>query len=137
MPNLNVYLIFNGNAREAMNFYKDAIGGELQVMSVGDSPMKEKMPPEMHSQVMHARLQNDALVLLASDNMGGPDVTPSTSVSLALNVNNVEEAEKAFAKLSEGGQVTMPLSETFWATRYGQVTDKYGFQWLVNLEKKM
>ncbi|MCW3461863.1 VOC family protein [Chitinophaga nivalis] len=135
MAQANVYLIFNGNCREAMHFYKEALGGELNITTMGDSPMKDQVPPEIHPQVMHAMLQNDSIVLLASDGAMGQPVTLGNAITLALQATSVEEAEHFFTALSKGGTTTMPMQETYWALRYGQLTDRFGVQWLINLSK--
>ncbi|MBV8254168.1 MAG: VOC family protein [Chitinophaga sp.] len=137
MSVLNAYLTFNGNCAEAMNFYKGIMGGELHIMSVKDSPMKDQMPEEFHNQVMHAMLQNGDLRLMSSDVMNGAPVVTGSNVSLTLSSTDVDEAEKYFNGLADGGKVTMPLGETFWAKRFGMLTDKYGFNWMINVDKPM
>ncbi|PSL48744.1 PhnB protein [Chitinophaga niastensis] len=137
MSTLNVYLVFDGNTREAMTYYKEAIGGDLKIMTVGESPMKDHMPPEMHGQVMHALLQTPSFTLMASDGMMGKPPVNGDSVALAFGVTSNDDAENVFAKLSDGGNVTMPIQETFWAYRYGQLTDKFGINWMVNYNKPM
>ena len=137
MATLTAYLVFHNNCREAMNFYQKVFGGDLRVMSMGDSPMKDQMPPEMQNLVMHAYLMAPGFALMASD--GRPDHPPvnGDSVSLAIGVNSVEEAEKIYKELSDGGRITMELQETFWAHRYGQLADKYGINWMVSYNKPM
>ncbi|RAJ86007.1 PhnB protein [Chitinophaga dinghuensis] len=137
MSVLNAYLTFNGNCAEAMNFYKDIIGGELQVMSVKDSPMKDQVPEAFHNQVMHAYLQKGDLKLMASDAMNGDPVTTGSNVSLALGSDDVNEADQIFNGLSAGGKITMPMGETFFAKRFGMLTDKYGLNWMINVDKPM
>ena len=120
-----------------MNYYHEILGGDLKVMTMGDSPMKDQMPPEAANMVMHAFLQTPGFALMASDGMTGPAPVNGDSVQLALGVDSVEEAERLFSKLSAGGSVQMPIQETFWAHRYGQLTDKYGIHWMVSYNKPM
>ncbi|WP_291910974.1 VOC family protein [Chitinophaga sp. CB10] len=137
MSTLNAYLTLNGNCAEAMNFYKSVVGGELFLMTVKDSPMKDEVPAQFQDAVMHAALRNGDFSLMASDSMHQGLVTFGNSVSLTLSCGDEAEAEKLFSGLSAGGAVTMPLQETFWAKRFGMFTDKFGFNWMVNVEKPM
>jgi PhnB protein len=134
---LTAYLVFGNNCREAMNYYHEILGGDLKIMTLGDSPMKEQMPPDTHNLVMHAYLQTPGFDLMASDGMTGPPPVNGDSVELALGVTSVEEADRLFGKLSEGGAIKMPIQETFWAHRYGQLTDKFGIHWMVSYNKPM
>ena len=129
MAQLNPYLQFNGNCREAMDFYRDCLGGELWLQTFGESPMAQEMPAEMHNRVLHAQLGGGGMVLMASDAMG--DQTPSQGgpVVLCLNSQDREEIKAYFAKLAVGATVTQPLSETFFGL-YGGLTDRYGIAWM-------
>jgi len=131
MKTLNTYLNFDGNAREAMEFYKTCLGAELQIMAFGDSPMQA--PPGAEKRVMHARLTKGPLTLMASDTMPGMPFQHGNNFSLAIECETPEEVDKIFAALSAGGKVTMPVQETFWAKRFGMLTDKFGVAWLVNV----
>lgn len=134
---LTTYLTFGTNCREAMNFYKGIFGGELQIMTMGEAPDSDKQPPEAKDLVMHAYLKAPGFELMASDSMMGQTPKNGDSVTLTLGANSNEEAEKLFSALSAGGKVTMPLEETFWAHRFGMLTDKYGFPWMVSFNKPM
>jgi PhnB protein len=130
---LDPYLAFNGNCAEAMRFYERAIGGKLDVMSFGSSPMCNDFPADSHHLVMHACLSNDQVRLMASDTPPGmPFNGASGSVSLAISYDDNAEAERVFNALAEGGQVSMPFEPAFWAERFGAVTDRFGTSWLVN-----
>lgn len=138
MAHIVAYLTFNGQAREAMEFYKTTLGGDLQVMPFSDMPPSEGMQitEETKDRVMHANLaDNKGLHLMASDSMPGYEVVNGSSVSLSLHAADIPEAEKLFNGLSDGGQITMPLAETFWATRFGMFTDRFGIPWMVNCDK--
>lgn len=129
------YLNFNGNAAEALAFYSKALeGGVLFQQSFGESPMDA--PPEMKDKIMHATFQAGELSFMVSDCMPGQAVVPGTNVSLSLNFSDLESIEKAFAALSEGAAITMPLQDTFWGARFGMLTDKFGFHWMFNHDIK-
>jgi PhnB protein len=132
---LNPYLVFNGQCEEAFRFYAECLGGSIGAMlPFAGTPAEEHVPAEWRNKVMHARLDLGDQVLMGSDDMPGRYQQPA-SFSVALHYNNVEEAERAFARLAEGGRITMPLEKTFWAARFGMFTDRYGVPWMVNCEQ--
>jgi PhnB protein len=133
MKELTAYLNFDGNAREAMEFYKTCLGAKLDIMTFGDSPMQA--PPGSEKRVMHARLTNGSLTLMASDTMPGMPFQQGTNFSLTIECDTPQEVDKLFAALSAGGKVTMPVQETFWASRFGMLTDKFGVNWMLDLGK--
>jgi PhnB protein len=133
MKALNPYLNFDGNAREAMEFYKTCLGAKLGIMTFGDSPMQS--PPGSEKRVMHARLTKGSLTLMASDTMPGMPFQQGTNFSLTIECETPQEVDQVFAALSAGGKVTMPVQETFWAKRFGMLTDKFGVNWMLDLEK--
>ena len=133
-PSLVPYLAFEGNCREAMSFYQSCLGGELHVQSFAGTPAAEGMPEEAQQGVLHARLANDNIVLLASD-AGGHQLTQGNNIALSLHCGSTEEVTACFNKLSEGSTVTMPLAEAFWGATFGMLTDKFGIGWLLNYEK--
>lgn len=129
------YLTYNGNCREAMQFYCDRLGASLQMMMrIGDAPMADQIPADQHERIMHARIQLNGLVLMASDAMSGFPFEGHKGFSLSLNPTEPAEAERLFAALADGGTVTMPLEKTFWARLFGTVTDRFGVPWMVNCE---
>jgi PhnB protein len=138
MASINPYLNFDGNAEEAFNFYKAAFGGEFaNVQRFGDMPGKEKLPKEFHSKIMHIVLpigKDD--VLMASDVVPGmgPAHFAGNNVTISVNVDSEDEARRIFDALSGGGDVTMPLDKTFWGAYFGQLTDKFGIQWMINYD---
>lgn len=131
MSKLIPYLNFEGNCSEAMQFYKDCMGGELTIQTVADSPMASQMPPEMKDFVLHARLEKGDVVIMASD---AQDKTCGDIISLMVQCDSEEEINSYFTGLSEGGTVLMPLEKQFWGATYGQLTDKYGVLWAFNYE---
>ena len=133
---INPYLTsFKGNCREAFEFYAKVLGGKIaMMMTLGESPMAQGAPPEAHGTIIHARLMVGDMVLMGSDAMGeAPEEPKGFSVSLVMH--DPAEAERIFAAFAEGGTVRMALAETFWATRFGMVTDRFGTPWMVNCEK--
>ncbi|MFN2500667.1 MAG: VOC family protein [Pyrinomonadaceae bacterium] len=131
MLGVKPYLSFNGNCKEAIDFYKDALDGEiLFTQSYGESPMKDMGPADY---VMHCTLQVGENHIMACDSP--QPATAGNNVSLAVGVDDVEMADRMFEKMADGGSVTMPMQETFWAARFGMLVDKYGINWMFNCEK--
>ena len=93
MTQINTYLSFNGNCREAMNFYKDCLGGELNLQTIGESPLADKMPAQMKDCILHATLIKDKLVLMGSDMLGEKGLLKGNNVSMAINCSSKEEIE--------------------------------------------
>jgi PhnB protein len=131
--NVQPYLSFEGRAQEAIDFYKSAIGAKVDtIMHFKDAPpeMQSQMSPQSKDKIMHAAFHIGDTQVMASD--GRCTGKPSFSgISLTLNASNNAEAEKLFGALGKGGQVTMPMSETFFAHRFGMVADKFGVNWMV------
>lgn len=126
------YINFQGRTREAMEFYRDLLGGEIvQLMTYGESPMAADMPEESHDGIMHAHLIAHGAELMGAD---GPPPGGGTAnnVSIALNIDDAEEARRIFAGLAAGGEVGMEFQKTFWAEGFGMCVDRYGTGWLVN-----
>ena len=137
MTQINAYLNFNGNCREAMTFYKECLGGELTIQPVEGSPIEAQCPPAMKHQVLHASLLKDSLVLMASD-MTGPDgFIKGNTISLSLNCSSQKEIETFFTKLSSDGHITHPLKKEFWGATFGVLTDKYGIRWMLNYDQNL
>jgi PhnB protein len=133
MPQPIPYLAFNGDCAAAMAFYQQVLGGELFVMTGGDSPMADQIPPEHRHRVIHARLTlDDGLMLYGGDSPATMPYQGMHGVSLSLNYDAAEEGETVFSALADGGRVDMPYAETFWAKRFGMVTDRFGCHWMVN-----
>ena len=135
MTQINAYLFFNGNCREAMTFYKECLGGELTMQTVEGSPAENQMPAEAKQHIMHASLIKDGLVLMGSDMVGPDGVVKGNIISLLLNCSSEEEIKSFFSKLSLGGQIIGPLKEEFWGATFGQLTDKFGMSWMLNYAK--
>ena len=134
---LTPYLVFNGQCKEAFTFYEQVLGGTLEGMQThGDSPMAEQTPPEWRERILHARLVVGDQVLMGSDSP--PDhYDPPKGFSVSLSVDSAAEADRIFEALAEGGTVQMPIQETFWASRFGMLTDRFGIPWMVNCDREV
>ena len=133
---VNPYLFFDGNCREAFAFYEQAIDAKVEsIMTWADGPMADEMPPEAQGLVMHASLLLGDDRIMASDEMPPENYKPMNGIRVVINADGPEDAERFFARLSEGGTVDMPMEETFWAERFGLLTDQFGVPWMVNCDK--
>lgn len=132
MTQINPYLTFSGNCREAMTFYQECLGGELTLLAIKDSPMASQWPAEMQSHILHAGLVKDSLVLLGSDISGPEGIRNGNSVSLSLMCSSEEEINTFASRLSKGGRVTHPL-HAFFDGMLGVLVDKYGMNWILKL----
>jgi PhnB protein len=135
MTQINSYLTFNGNCREAMTFYQECLGGKLSFQTIGDSPISEKMPKQMKNCILHSSLTKEALVLMASDIVSENGLIKGNAVSLSLTCSSKEEIKKCYTKLSSGGSQNHPLKESFWGALLGNLTDKFGNHWILNFNK--
>ncbi len=133
MKGINAYLNFNGNCREAMEFYNRCLGGELQLMPFSGAPMK--VPEGAGNLIIHARLEAQGGVLMASDTMPGMPYQPGNNFWVCLSCTDPPETEKLFTAFSANAKVIMPVQETFWASRFGMLTDQFGVNWMFNCEK--
>jgi PhnB protein len=128
---LNPYVMFDGNAREAMEFYKGVFGGDLSLNTFGEYGAPE---PTVADKVMHAQLETDrGFTLMASDPPPGVDRQPGNNISISLSGEDAGELRGYWEKLSMGGTVTMPLEKQMWGDEFGQVVDKFGISWMVNI----
>jgi PhnB protein len=135
MAHINTYLTFNGNCREAMTFYRDALGGELMFQTIGESPLSAQMPEQMKDSILHSTLMNGALTIMASDMVGEQGIVRGNAVSLMLQCQSEEETRTFYDNLSQGGQATHPLETTFWGALFGGLTDKFSHHWLLIVDK--
>jgi PhnB protein len=131
---LNAYLVFDGQCEAAFKFYEKVLGGKiLGMFTHAGTPAAEHVPPEWLNKIMHVTLKVGDSVLMGSD--APPDrykKPEGFTVNIALN--DVAEAERIFHALAENGTVGMPIQQTFWAERWGMLTDRYGIPWMVNCE---
>ncbi len=130
------YLFFGGRCKEALEFYKKALGAEVEMlMHYKESP--EPTPPGMlaegwENKVMHTSFRVGESTLMASDGCS-PEDGNFAGFSLSITVPSEADADRVFAALSEGGQVKMPLTKTFWSSKFGMLTDRFGLGWMVSV----
>jgi len=134
MTNITAYLTFSGNCAEAMNFYKDCLGGELMLQKVADSPVADKLPVQMREAIVHATLMCGNIVLMATDMVAETGRVKGNAVSLMLNCDSEAEAAEYYKKLSAGGVATHPPEAFYWGAIFGDLTDRYGVNWLIGLK---
>jgi PhnB protein len=127
---LHPYLFFNGNAREAMEFYKGVFGGDLHITNFDDMPSPE-MPDDLKGKVMHAALTGGDVELFSSDS--GQASENAAKIELSLSGDDEEKLTSFFNKLSEGGKIKSALKKEAWGDTFGQFTDKYNIDWMVNI----
>ena len=134
MSQLDTYLFFDGTCAEAMRFYERTLGGKLELMMThAQMPGGcDKMPPGSADRILHARLNLDGRLLMASDSMLGQPYEGMKGFSLSLTYPTAADAQRVFDLLAENGKVIMPVEKTFWAEAFGMLTDRYGTPWMVN-----
>ena len=135
MTQINSYLTFSGNCREAMTFYQKYLDDELVFQTVGESPLSDQMPKQMKDCILHATLTKGNLILMGSDMVPESGLVKGNSVSLSINCDSEEETKKLYKKLSKGGKADHPLEDTFWGALFGDLTDKFGNHWLLNYNR--
>lgn len=130
---LSTYLTFDGNCREAFEFYRAVFGGEFELFSTfGEGPDDMQVAAAQKDKVMHVSLRIGAGVLMGSDNSDyGPPVVVGNNFSLSVPTESRPESDELLAKLADGGTVTMPMADTFWGAYFGMCTDKFGINWMV------
>jgi PhnB protein len=132
---LNTYLFFDGQCEAAFSFYEKLLGGKITAMMPhAGTPAENSVPKEWREKIIHARLVIGDQVLMGSDAPPAHEQQPQ-GFSVSIGVSDPAEAERIFRALEENGKVTMPLGETFWATRFGMLVDRFGIPWMVNCEK--
>ena len=132
---LTTYLNFDGQCEAAFRFYEQCLGGEIEAMLTHkETPAAEHVSEEWQDKIMHARLVVGDAVLMGSDSPPEYFEEPK-GFSVSLQIDDPEEAERIFHALSENGTVRMPIQETFWAARFGMVTDRFGTPWMVDCEQ--
>ena len=133
------YLFFNGRCEEAVEFYRGALGAEVEMMMrYKESPEPPKpgmVPPGFENKIMHTSFRVGQTTVMASD--GCSEEKPAfEGFSLAVSVRDEKEAERVFGALANGGQVRMPLAKTFWSPLFGMVADRFGIGWMVSVPHK-
>lgn len=129
---LNPYLSFKDNAREAMEFYRTVFGGKLTISTFKE--LNASRDPSEDNKIMHSVLEaNNGITFMASDTPAGMDYTPGTNFSMSLSGDNEAELRGYFEELSPGGNITMPLEKAPWGDTFGMLVDRFGVPWLVNI----
>ena len=132
---MNTYVNFAGTCAEAFRFYEKHLGGTVRMMMThGQAPDQGKVSPEMKDAILHAKLSIGGTELMGADI---PSAQPMRSAYLSLGVESDAEAERIFSALSDGGEVFMPMQETFFATRFAQLRDRFGINWMIIHERPM
>jgi PhnB protein len=129
------YLTFNGNCREAMSFYRHCLGGELHFQTIGETPVSEKLSEKMKECILQATLIKDDIVIMATDIVNDEGLLKGNNVSLMLHCQSEDELRNLFRELSYGGEQTHHIENNFWGVLIGNLTDKYGNQWVLNCKK--
>jgi PhnB protein len=134
---IDPYLMFDGCCEEAFKFYERVLAGKIEMMmTYGEAPEDCPSSPEMRDKIMHTSLLVDGQRLMGSDSP--PEYREKAQgFSVSIGVEEAGEAERIFHALAEGGQVTMPIGETFWAIRFGMLVDRFGTPWMVNCSRPM
>jgi PhnB protein len=128
---LNPYISFASNARQALEFYKDVFGGTLALNTYGDYGAKGS--PEADN-IMHGMLETDSgFTLMGADNPAGMELHPGDNMAVSLSGDDADELRGYWAKLSDGGNVSMPLEKQMWGDEFGMCVDKFGISWMVNI----
>ena len=133
---VEAYLMFNGRCEEAVRFYQQALGAQVEMVmrfdEAPDQPPPGMLPPGAEKKIMHSSFRIGETVVMASDGMtlDGPRFQ---GFSLSIAVSDEAEADRVFNALTEGGKVTMPLGRTFWSPRFGMLQDRFGVSWMVNV----
>ena len=131
---LNPYISFDGNARQAMEFYKSVFGGTLTVNTYGE--FGEKEAGEAADKIMHSMLETGSgFTLMGSDTPAGMQRNPGDNVTVSLSGDDAEELRGYWEKLSDGGTVTMPLEKQMWGDEFGMCVDQFGIPWMVNISQ--
>jgi len=133
MMKMNTYVNFHGTCSEAFRYYEKHLGAKIgMIMTHAQSPDQSRVNPEWKDLVLHARISIGDTELMAADI---PNAEPMRSAYLTLKMDSDIEAERVFSALSDGGRVLMPIQETFFASRFGQVRDRFGINWMILHER--
>ena len=130
---LDIYLNYGGNCEQAFRFYEQHLGGKIaMMMRHGEQPDQANVPADWKTAILHARIEIGGTVLMGADI---PGAEPMRSAYLTLSADSAEQAERLYALLSDGGQIFMKMEETFFASRFAQLRDKFGASWMLIHER--
>ncbi|MFL5496817.1 MAG: VOC family protein [Gemmatimonadales bacterium] len=131
---LDIYLNYRGNCEQAFRFYEQHLGGKItMMMRHGEQPDQDKVPANWKTAILHARIEIGRTVLMGADI---PDCQPMRSAYLTLTLDSAEEAERLYALLSDEGQIFMKMEETFFASRFAMLRDRFGTSWMLLHERQ-
>ena len=131
---LDIYLNYPGNCEQAFRFYEQHLGGRItMMMRHGQQPNQANVPADWTQAILHARIEIGQTVLMGADI---PSAEPMRSAYLALSVDSDEEAERLYALLSDGGQIFLKMEETFFASRFAMLRDRFGTSWMLLHERQ-
>jgi PhnB protein len=130
---MHPYLSFNGDCEAAFTFYEECLGGKLgPVFRYAESPMAGQVPPDWQNKIMHGSVTIGEQIVMGGD--VADFYQKPQGFTLSLQLTSTAEAERIFSLLAKDGTVMMPLEKTFWAARFGMVTDRFGIPWMINCE---
>lgn len=129
--NINPYIHFHGNCAEAFRFYQQCLGGELGMMTWGETPNSEHVTADWRDKITHAQLTAEGAVLMGADAPPGMQHALG-GFALTINLQETAQADKIFNALAQNGSINMPLQQTFWAKSFGMLVDQFGVPWMVN-----
>ena len=132
MKSIEPYLIFNGNCRQAMEFYRDCLGADVNILTYAEGPGDH--PDAVKDKIMHAKLTKGQVVIMASDPHDGTPPKQGDNFFLNLNCESLEEIESLFNAIGKGGKVLAPLADMFWGARWGMLIDQFGIKWMFSFE---
>jgi PhnB protein len=137
MKGIAVYLIFDGNCREAMRFYARCFGAELYMMPYSEAPPTDafEVSDEAKDRIVHSTLTKGSAVLMAADTLPGMPFQQGNNFSVSITCESLQEIESLFAALGENGKITMPLQDTFWEAHFGMLIDQFDIQWMLSFPK--
>jgi len=132
MKEFQIYLNFDGNCRQAMEYYAKCLDAKLDVMPYSQGPME--VPPEGKDRVLHARVAKGTQIIMASDCLPGTPLQQGNNFAVCINCDSRQEVDQLFASLGDKGKVIMPVADMFWGTYFGMITDQFGINWMFNHE---
>ena len=132
---INAYIGFNGNCKEAMTFYQQCLGGSLSLMTIGESAIADQMP-DVKDHIMHSMLMREGMVMLMGSDMTKEQIVQGNKINLLLTCSSEEELNTFFSKLSEGGTVMQAPKLEFWGDVFAHITDRFGINWMLNYNKQ-
>jgi PhnB protein len=137
MKEIVTFLNFDGNCREAMEFYKTCFAAEVFLLPYSEAPGDFPwVTEETKDKIMHSSLTKGSLtILMAADTISSRPFQQGNNFSVTIHCESLQEIDALFTALGDNGEITMPLQETFWATRFGMLTDRFGIRWMLNLGK--